>query len=223
MGLKGNRYEITPIFKQEDSFTQRFFNWIFFVEEKEVSIASFLFQCLFYIAMVFIGISFFDEINFNKDPYVNSMTDYFLHNVNLVFHEAGHWIFRPLGDTMTVFGGSLMQCLMPLAVMIQFLRQKDNFGASLGLWWIGQNFLDVAPYIYDAWDKKLPLLGGIIGQENPSHHDWHNLLTKFDSMQYHDEIAFFVGYSGIFLICLSLTWTGIILYKKFQLTQSKGY
>ena len=54
------------------------------------------------------------------------MTDYFLHNVNLVFHEAGHWIFRPLGDTMTVFGGSLMQCLMPLAVMIQFLRQKDN-------------------------------------------------------------------------------------------------
>ena len=225
MALRRKTYKITPplkkqeVFKKQESFIQSFFNWIFFVEKREIFVISFFFQCLFYIALVFIGISFFDEIDFNKDPYDNSTTDYFIHNINLVFHEAGHWIFRPLGDTMRVFGGSLMQCLMPLVVMIQFLRQRDNFGAAVGLWWIGQNFLDVAPYIYDAWDKKLPLLGGIIGQENPNHHDWHNLLTKFNSMQYHDEIAFFVGYSGIFFICLSLVWAAVILYKKFLLLQ----
>ena len=217
MGLRHNRYGVNPVFKKQE--TQSLFSWISYIEEEEVSITSFSFQCLFYFAMIFVGISFFDEIDFNKDPYNNSTVDYFIHNINLVFHEAGHWIFRPLGQTIGIFGGSLMQCLMPLIVMIQFLRQRDNFGASVGLWWFGQNFLDVAPYIYDAWDKKLPLLGGIIGQENPNHHDWHNLLTRFDSMQYHDEIAFYVGYSGIFLICLSLIWAGIILYKKFQMIQ----
>ena len=166
------------------------------------------------------GINFFDEIDFNKDPYDNSMTDYFIHNVNLVFHEAGHWIFRPFGSLMGAFGGSLMQCLMPLIVMIQFLRQRDNFGASVGLWWVGYNFLDVAPYIYDAWDKKLPLLGGIIGQENPDVHDWHFILTRLDIMEHHARIAFFAGYSGVFFICLSFLWAGVILYKKFLLLRS---
>ncbi len=229
MALRRRIYKITPalkkqeVFKKQESFIQSFFNWVFFVEEREVGSLAFSFHCLLYIALFFIGTSFFDEIDFNKDPYNNSMTDYFLHNVNLIFHEAGHWIFRPLGNTMHAFGGSLMQCLMPSAVMIQFLRQRDNFGASVGLWWIGYNFLDVAPYIYDAWDKKLPLLGGIIGQENPDVHDWHYLLTKFDSMQYHDKIAFFVGYLGIFFICLSFVWAAVILYKKFLLIQSGAY
>ena len=233
MGLRQRKHKIipiirqqdrTPVFTQQDNFIQSFFNWIFFVDEREVFAVPFFFQCLLYIGLIFMGIGAFDEIDFNKDPYDNnSMTKYFLHNINLVFHEAGHLIFRPLGDTMRVFGGSLMQCLMPLIVIIQFLRQRDNFGASVGLWWIGQNFLDVAPYIYDAWDKKLPLLGGIIGQENPNYHDWHNLLTKFNSMQYHDEIAFSVGYLGIFFICLSFIWAGVILYKRFLLIQSTGY
>lgn len=219
MTLKHKRYKTTStIIIKQDSFIQSFFNWIFFVDEREVYGIFFFFQCLFYLALLFVGISFFDEIDFNKDPYApKPLIDYFLHNVNLIFHEAGHWIFKILGDTIHAFGGSFMQCLMPLIVMIQFLRQRDNFGAAVGLWWIGQNFLDVAPYIYDAWDKKLPLLGGIIGQENPDYHDWHYLLTKFNIMQYHDEIAFSVGYSGIFLICLSFIWAGVILYKKFVL------
>src|SRR5258705_269533 len=38
----------------------------------------------------------------------------FLHLVNLPFHEAGHYIFLPLGEFMTILGGSLMQVIVPI-------------------------------------------------------------------------------------------------------------
>jgi hypothetical protein len=57
-----------------------------------------------------------------------------MHNVDLVFHEAGHVVFRPFGRFMTILGGSLAQLLMPLIVMVAFVTtNRDNFGASIGL------------------------------------------------------------------------------------------
>ena len=38
----------------------------------------------------------------------------FLHLINLLFHEAGHIIFSPFGQFMTMLGGSLMQVLVPI-------------------------------------------------------------------------------------------------------------
>ena len=72
----------------------------------------------------------------------------FIHSVNLVFHEAGHVLFRPFGDFMTVLGGSLLQLLVPLVVAAALLlKNRDPFGASIGVWWLGQSFKDLAPYI----------------------------------------------------------------------------
>jgi hypothetical protein len=58
----------------------------------------------------------------------------FMHRVDLVFHEAGHVIFVPLGCFMSVLGGSLAQVLMPLVVAGFFLLKHDNsFGASVAV------------------------------------------------------------------------------------------
>ena len=55
----------------------------------------------------------------------------FLHLPNLVFHEAGHILFIPLGRFMTVLGGSLTQVLVPLVCAGAFLWQtRDAFGAA---------------------------------------------------------------------------------------------
>ena len=57
----------------------------------------------------------------------------FLHLPNLVFHEAGHILFLPLGRFMTVLGGSLTQVLVPLVCAGAFLWQtRDAFGAAVG-------------------------------------------------------------------------------------------
>ena len=50
----------------------------------------------------------------------------FMHNINLVFHEAGHILFIPFGNFMSVLGGSLGQLIMPLVVMLVFAFRYQN-------------------------------------------------------------------------------------------------
>ena len=98
----------------------------------------------------------------------------FLHNANLPFHEFGHLLFSPLGDFMGILGGSLFQVLLPIGLMTAFvLQQQDNFAASIMLWWSGQNFIDVSPYIADAKSRAIPLIRGM----SEDYHDWGNLLS----------------------------------------------
>lgn len=98
----------------------------------------------------------------------NAVGNSFLHLVNLPFHEAGHVIFRPFGAFITSLGGTLGQLLMPSICMgVLLLKTRDPFGASVALWWVGENFLDIAPYMNDARAGRLPLLGGNFGHSAP--------------------------------------------------------
>lgn len=132
----------------------------------------------------------------------------FLHNVNLPFHEFGHVFFSPFGRFMTILGGSLFQVLMPLALMIAFSwHQRDNFGASIMLWWSGQNFVDVAPYIDDAQYRSLPLVGGR-GEES---HDWGNLLTMMNALDKTHKVSHASFTIGALLMVMGLLWGFYIL------------
>jgi len=132
----------------------------------------------------------------------------FLHNPNLAFHEFGHVFFRPFGRFMTILGGSLFQVLMPLGLMLVFMiKQRDNFAASIMLWWSGQNFIDVSPYIDDAQYRMLPLVGGG-GEES---HDWGNLLTMMDALEKTHKVAHASFNLGAFMILLAMLWGAYIL------------
>ena len=48
------------------------------------------------------------------DPYQWHLID----GVNLVIHEAGHLIFSPFGEFMTIAGGSLFQVIMPALFVV---------------------------------------------------------------------------------------------------------
>lgn len=127
----------------------------------------------------------------------------FLHNVNLPFHEFGHVFFSPFGEFMMILGGSLFQVTMPLALLFAFsIARRDNFGASVMLWWSGQNFIDVSPYIADAQWRALPLVGGR-GEES---HDWGNLLTMTGNLAHTQTIAHSSFLIGVCLMVLALIW-----------------
>lgn len=133
--------------------------------------------------------------------------DSFMHLVNLPFHEYGHLFFRPFGAAWIMIGGSLFQILAPLAPLAYFLvRQRDNFAASLMLWWSGQNCLDVAPYVADAPTRILPLITG-----SDEAHDWGNLLTLTDKMEYAGLFARLFFGLGTILIILSQIWGAKLL------------
>lgn len=141
----------------------------------------------------------------------------FMHRVNLVFHEAGHVIFMAFGRFMHILGGTLGQLLMPLTVMLVLIvKNRDNFGASIGLWWFGQSLMDCAPYINDARDLKLQLLGGGNGEDRPGAHDWENLLNMLGMIQHERKIAWLADALGSLTVTLALAWGGYILYLQYR-------
>lgn len=101
------------------------------------------------------------------DPYQWHLID----SVNLVIHEAGHIVFMPFGELLTVAGGSLFQVIMPAAFVAYFYRRGQAYSAALVLFWVGESLLNVSVYAGDALALQLPLLGG-----EDTIHDWNHLL-----------------------------------------------
>ncbi len=146
----------------------------------------------------------------------------FLHGVNLAFHEAGHLLFRPFGRFLTVLGGSLGQLLIPLICMVTFLiKSRDPFGASVALWWLGQNFMDMAPYIGDARALRLILLGGITGRDAVDYHDWEFLLKKLGWLKWDRTLAWISHGTGSLCILLAILWGAYILYRQYGRMRQK--
>lgn len=136
----------------------------------------------------------------------------FLHGVNLPFHEYGHVMFSPFGEFWMYLGGSLFQVLLPWFPLLYFMVwQRDNFAASLMLWWSGQNLLDVAPYIADAPTRALPLIGG-----DAAAHDWWNLLVMTDALDAAGALATLCFALGCAVILLANAWGGFLLYVEFR-------
>ena len=126
-------------------------------------------------------------------------------------------IFMPFGSFMMTLGGSLGQLIMPAIAMVALiLKNRDNFGGSLGLWWVGQSLMDLAPYINDARELKLMLLGGGIGQDRPGIHDWENILLDLRLIGHDHEIAAGADALGTILLLLALLWGGYVLYCQYQ-------
>jgi hypothetical protein len=146
----------------------------------------------------------------------------FMHLVNLPFHEAGHVFFSPFGRFLHVFGGTLGQWLVPFIVLCAFVVKGNPFGAVVGLWWFGESFMDIAPYMDDARAGQLMLLGGVTGSEVEDYHDWEVLLTKLGWLRYDHLIARISFGIGMAFMVLSLIWGGYIIYRQFRSSPCKG-
>ncbi|HEU4400875.1 MAG TPA: hypothetical protein VFT43_02100 [Candidatus Polarisedimenticolia bacterium] len=101
-----------------------------------------------------------------EQPY--SLLDY----VNLAFHEAGHIVFSPFGETLHILGGTLLQIFVPLILVGYFLLKRAPYSAALCGWWVGENLVNISVYMADARDLRLPLVGG--GEQ-----DWTQLFYQF--------------------------------------------
>ena len=108
-----------------------------------------------------------------------------VHSLDLIFHEAGHFVFHFFGEFMMILGGSLLQILMPALIAWSCIKFDQKIPAQLALFWLGQNFVDVSIYAADAQDRALPLLGGL----GPESHDWYNLLFMTGTLEHTPLVA----------------------------------
>ena len=142
----------------------------------------------------------------------------FLHLVNLAFHEAGHVIFGLFGRFIMSLGGSLGQILMPCICLCALLfKTRDAFGASVALWWVGQNFMDIAPYINDARARQLMLLGGVTGRDAAyGYHDWEYILNETGLLRYDHALASMAHGLGTGLMLAAWGWAGLVLWRQWR-------
>ncbi len=138
------------------------------------------------------------------------MAQSFIHGPLLVFHEAGHVLFMPLGPWMTVAGGTLMQWLMPVVLGAALLwKNRDPFGAAFALWLLGVSVMDIAPYLYDALHPQLMLLGGGTGEDGG--HDFIFLLDSVGLRHRAQGLGLLLHKLGALLMLLALGWAGWLL------------
>lgn len=188
-------------------------NWL--LPEQSTTLTRFQINCVGFILFAIWGLRLISS-GYRDGAAMQS----FLHLPLLVFHEAGHILFIPFGQFMTILGGTLGQLLMPLIIGIALLRQnRDALGASLALWLLGYSFIDCAPYIYDAIDPKLPLLGGHIGGDS---HDWINLLSMTNLLSSAHGIARIVYLIGVFIMLTAGIWAGMLLYQQKKWLQENS-
>ena len=87
--------------------------------------------------------------------------------------------------------------------------------SSVALWWAAESLMDVAPYINDARDMELILLGGVTGKETDGH-DWNNLLTMTGLLNWDHRLAHLTYSIGILLMLASLVWGAWLLRRHAQ-------
>jgi hypothetical protein len=149
----------------------------------------------------------------------NAVGESFLHLINLPFHEAGHIFFTPFGRFIQILGGTLGQLIIPAIVAGTFIYQQQPYSASIGLWWLGESCMDIAPYIDDARAGQLMLLGGVTGSEVEDYHDWEGILSRLGMMQYDHALARVAFTLGFLIMVTAVCWGGYILWREYQLRE----
>ncbi len=135
--------------------------------------------------------------------WIHALNDYdgflLLDYINLPFHEFGHLFFGFSFETIAVWGGTIMQLLIPLAIFINFFLRKETAGAAFCSFWFGENLLNIASYIGDARTMALPLVGG-------GEHDWNIILMGLDMLKYDTTIAGIVRATGWLIMLSAVLW-----------------
>ncbi len=108
------------------------------------------------------------------------------HGIDLAVHEIGHILWAPLGEFMGFAGGTLTQLLAPLVAGLVLLRQKDWFGVSFALCWLGINCFEIVEYAGDALTRRLPLVSPSTAMPI---HDWTYMLGELGILHHTDAVA----------------------------------
>lgn len=124
-----------------------------------------------------------------------------LDSANLAFHEAGHPLFGMIYSGLGVYGGTLMQLLMPAVCAFEALREQKRAGFYFCVIWFAENLLNIARYMADARAHELPLVGGL---DPELYHDWSNILADWGLLSLDTTLAFCLRIIAVVLMLWAL-------------------
>jgi hypothetical protein len=132
----------------------------------------------------------------------------FIDCANLVVHEGGHLLFGWFGPTLGLWGGTILQWMVPLALAGYFFSQLQTTAFAFCMFFFFENWLYTAGYMADARAMQLPLV--TTGDPDFVEHDWHTIFNSLGVLQYDTTIAAvvrFLGWCGMLCTVGWLGWT----------------
>lgn len=123
----------------------------------------------------------------------------FIDAANLVVHEGGHNLFGWFGPTLGLWGGTLLQWLVPFLLAVYFFSERQTAGFVFCLFFFFENWLYSATYMADARARVLPLV--TTGDPEFAEHDFYRIFTNMGVLNYDTRIAAVVRLLG---------WCGMI-------------
>jgi hypothetical protein len=131
----------------------------------------------------------------------------FVDSVNLIVHEGGHLLFGWFGPTLGIWGGTILQWLVPLLLAGYFFTQRQPTGVAFCLFFFFENWLYTATYMADARAMSLPLV--TVGDPDFAEHDWNTIFSGLGVLPYDTRIAAIVrllGWCGMLATLAWLVW-----------------
>jgi hypothetical protein len=123
----------------------------------------------------------------------------FIDSANLVVHEGGHNLFSWFGPTLCLWGGTLLQWLVPFLLAAYFFTERQTTGFAFCLFFFFENWLYTATYMADARAQVLPLV--TTGDPDFAEHDWFAIFSSLGVLNFDTKIAMVVRVLG---------WCGMI-------------
>jgi hypothetical protein len=118
----------------------------------------------------------------------------FIDMANLVVHEGGHNLFGWFGPTLGLWGGTLLQWLVPFLLAAYFFKERETAGFVFSLFFFFENWLYTATYMADARAQVLPLV--TTGDPEFVEHDWCKIFSSMGVLEYDTKIAAVVRLLG---------------------------
>src|ERR1700730_15268062 len=125
-------------------------------------------------------------------------------SANLVVHEGGHLLFGWFGRTIGLWGGTILQWLVPLLLAVYFFRERQPAAFVFCMFFFFENWLYTATYMADARAMALPLVTA--GDSEFVEHDWHAIFSSLGVLQYDTRIAAAVSLLGWCGMLATVAW-----------------
>lgn len=131
----------------------------------------------------------------------------FIDSANLVVHEGGHNLFGWFGPTLGLWGGTLLQWLVPLLLATYFFSQRQVAGFVFCLFFFFENLLYTATYMADARAQELPLV--TTGDPDFVEHDFHAIFSSLGVLNYDTKIGAVVRILGWCGMMACVAWLAV--------------
>ncbi len=123
----------------------------------------------------------------------------FVDNLTLVVHEGGHALLSWFGDKPCLWGGTLLQLFVPVALAAGFFAQRHRPGVAFSLVMFCESLLYTSVYMADARAQELPLV--TLGDSDNVEHDFFRIFSDLGVLQHDTQIA---------LTIRSIAWCGLV-------------